>query len=93
MRKVQPSLAQGDYVDPQVTGSAMSFQRVLGNERSLVLINYGTSAVTLNLANLPAKAVFTPGYPTLGSDIGADGNGQASTLVPAQTVRVYVFRS
>src|SRR3990167_5425511 len=44
LRRDWPSLARGGYEAAAASGSVMSFQRSLGAERTVVVINYGTSA-------------------------------------------------
>ncbi len=90
LRKSYPSLALGSYESPNASGSVMSYQRELGSERTLVVINYGaTAAASVALAHLPANAVLTPVLPAGGADVMADGAGNASIVLAAQTATVY----
>ena len=41
LRNTHPSIARGRYVAPRVDGATMSFQRVAGDEHTVVVINYG----------------------------------------------------
>jgi len=54
LRNTRPSLAQGDFAHSQADGLLLSFQRRLGSERSLVLINYGRTSVQARPEGLPA---------------------------------------
>jgi alpha-amylase len=89
LRRAHPSLARGTYEASSVSGSVMSFQRVLGSERTVVVINYGTSAAAVSLGSLPANAVLTAVMPSGGSGVNADASGNALVNVPAQGVAVF----
>jgi alpha-amylase len=90
LRKAYPSLARGTYESPNASGSVMSYQRSLGAERTLVVINYGTTAAaSVALAHLPANAVLKPVYPAGGADVQADAAGNAGIPVAAQAATVY----
>jgi len=89
LRRAHPSLAQGTYDHPSSSGTVMSFQRVQGAERTVVVINYGSSAVAASLANLPANAVLTPLLPTGAAGITADAAGNATANVGAQSMTVF----
>ena len=90
LRKSYPSLALGSYESPNASGSVMSYQRELGSERTLVVINYGTTAAaSVALAQLPANAVLTRVWPAGGADVPADAVGNASISLAAQTAAVY----
>jgi glycosidase len=90
LRKSYPSLATGSYESPSTSGSVMSYQRGLGAERTLVVINYATTAAaSVALAQLPANAVLTPVWPQGGADVLADATGNASIALAAQTATVY----
>ncbi len=92
LRRSLPSIAAGSYENAAASGSAISFQRQYGGERTLVAINYGTAAATLAVSGLPAGASLAAAYPEGGSDLAADSGGQASVALPAQAVRVYRVR-
>jgi hypothetical protein len=71
----------------------MSYQRNLGAERTVVVINYGTTAAaSVALAHLPAHAVLTPMLPAGGADVQADAAGNANIALAAQTATVYRVR-
>ena len=89
LRNSHPAIAQGSYDFYAVQGAALSFQRNLGSDHVLVVLNYGAAAGTVALSNLPANATLSVLYPGAGPVLpSADGNGQASVSVPAQTVLV-----
>ncbi len=89
LRNARPSIARGSYEAPFVNAGLMGFQRVLGAERTLVLINYSTADVTLDVSALPAAAVLQALLPSTAAGATATAAGVARLTVPAQTQRVY----
>lgn len=81
-------LAQGSYQSPQVEGQVMAFQRQLGDERVLVLINYGRDAATLRVSGLPASATLSNEYPAGGALSQADASGAIRFALGGQSLRV-----
>jgi alpha-amylase len=71
----------------------MTFQRVLGNERAVVAINYGSSAATIAVGGLPPGAVLNAGYPAGAGSLTAGGSGIVRVSLPAQSFLVYWNRS
>jgi glycosidase len=92
LRRDWPSLARGSYEYAAAAGSVMSYQRSLGDERTVVLINYGSSTATAALARLPPNAQLAALYPTPGTDVSADAAGSASVTMAAQSLSVYRIR-
>ena len=89
LRNGRPSISQGSYVDAAASGSALSFQRVSGAERTLVVINYGTAAASVAVTGLPAGATLTPLLPAGGAAQSADAGGGAQVAAAAQQVQVF----
>lgn len=89
LRRALPSLALGRYEADQVNGQAWSFQRVLGRERSLVVINYGDRPAQLRVAGLPAGASGRAAYPQKAAALKVDAAGQARVTLPPLSLRVY----
>jgi glycosidase len=89
LRNSRPSIAQGAYVAPFSNGSVMGFQRTSGNERTLVVYNYGLAATVATPGSLPANGTLTMLYPTAGGTTAIDGTGQASVTLGAQSFAVY----
>lgn len=89
LRRDLPALARGSYEAPFVSGSVMGYQRALGTERVLVLVNYGGSDSTLDVAALPANAALVAAYPSGGTGATASAAGVARVAVPTQAVRVF----
>jgi glycosidase len=92
LRNSAPALARGAFEGSVVAGSAHGFVRRLGNERAVVVINYGTAAASVAMAGLPAGATLAAAWPAGSSDITVDGGGAASIAVDAQAVRVFTVR-
>ena len=88
LRNGLPAIRGGSYDAVAVAGSVMSFQRRLGAERAVVVINYGSAAATAALGGLPGGAALATAYPAGGADVAVDDTGQAQVLVPAQALRV-----
>ncbi|MES2049095.1 MAG: alpha-amylase family glycosyl hydrolase [Pseudomonadota bacterium] len=96
LRNTLPSIAQGSYDAAFVSGSVMGYQRTLltdqTNERTLVLINYGTSATNVSVSSLPASAMLSSAYPLDGVAASADASGVAQIAMAAQSVRVFTIK-
>jgi predicted ATP-dependent protease len=91
LRNATPSLARGRYEFAAAAGSVMSFQRSLGNERTVVAFNYGAQSATAPLASLPAHATLTQLWPASGAGtmVSADAGGNAAVNLGAQAVAVF----
>jgi len=85
-------IASGSYEGARVEGSVMSFQRALGGQRVLVVINYGNAAASTAVPLLPAGATLQNRFPAGAADVAVDGSGSAVVAVPAQAVRVFELR-
>jgi glycosidase len=97
LRKARPSFAGGSYVNVAVSGAVLSFERRLSapDERTLVVINYGTGAASAAVAGLPANATLVTAYPADpagAADVTADGDGHATVALGGQAVRVFSVR-
>ncbi|HEY0858735.1 MAG TPA: alpha-amylase family glycosyl hydrolase [Albitalea sp.] len=92
LRRDWPSLARGSYEAAAASGGVMSFQRRLGAERTVVVINYGTSAASASVSNLPAGAQLAALHPTPGDDVAASAGGVAGIAMAAQSVKVFRVR-
>jgi glycosidase len=89
LRNAQPAVAKGALENGQVLGGTLAFWRVLGTERVLVLVNTARSASgSLTVSGAPALAGLQP---LMGSStpLLANGAGQLSLSVPAQSTLVY----
>ncbi len=90
VRRAHPSLMAGTHAAATASGTTLSFQRVQGNERAVVMINYGTAAANVTATGLPANAALVNAFPASGTDAASDANGSTTVSVPAQSVRVFI---
>lgn len=87
LRNGRVSIARGSYEFAQTQGQVMAYQRGMGAEHSLVVINYGPQASALTVEGVDADALLRPLFPV----------GQARRLasgrltVPAQSVQVFAL--
>ena len=91
LRNNLPSIARGSYETPLVVGQVMGYQRRLGSETSLVLINYGNAAATLPVDRLTPGATLAPRYGASAS-VAINATGQATVAMPALSVQVYTVQ-
>jgi glycosidase len=92
LRNSFPSIAQGSYEAAFVSGSVMGYQRIFGNERTLILINYGISTANVSVSSLPAGANLNNAFPTDAAATSADSSGVAQIAMAAQSVRVFLVK-
>ncbi len=90
VRQAHPALRRGIHVSAAAAGTTLSFQRQDGNQRAVVMINYGTGNALINASGLPANGVLTNAFPPSGTDVNIDAGGSVSVSVPPQSVRVFV---
>ena len=92
LRNAHASLARGSYERSFVDGNVMGFRRRLGDETTLVLINYGKKPAQVSLRDLPASAHLRQVFP---SDDGAaltiTDKGSTPVAVGAQSLRVFTL--
>jgi glycosidase len=90
LRNAHPSLTVGDAGATQATGQVLAYQRKAGDERALVVVNYG-AATSFEARALPARARYRRVFPAGESDkLVAGRDGRARLALPAQSVRVYI---
>ena len=92
LRNTLPSIAQGSYEAPFVSGRVMGYQRKLGSETTLVLINYAAAATRLEVSELAANGTLIPVYPAAAARLSVDRAGVADIVLPAQSVRVFLLQ-
>ena len=92
LRNTRSSIARGSFEHSFADGLVLGFQRALGKERSLVLINYGTSAAQASVPQLKPGTQLRAAYPrwAAGATVGADGTARLR-LAPL-SVRVFDWR-
>jgi glycosidase len=96
LRNQHPSIARGRFEHSFAQGLSLGFQRAWGDERTLVLIHYGTTPAEVAVPNLPAGAVLEPlMQAVLGAQAAAAASAVAPTTptrlltLPAQSVQVF----
>ena len=90
VRQAHPALRRGIHVSATAAGTTLSFQRQDGNQRAVVMINYGTGNALIGASGLPANGVLTSVFPPSGTNANIDAGGNVSVSVPAQSVQVFV---
>jgi alpha-amylase len=88
LRNTRPSIAEGDFEHAFADGLLLGFERRKGDERTLVLINYGKAPARADLRELPGRATLAPLYPAGTDATRADVDGRARITLPPQSVRV-----
>ena len=88
LRNATPAIARGSYDAAFANGQVMGFQRTLGVERVVVLLNYGNAGTTVEVASLPAGAALVNAWPAGAAGTSADATGRARIDLPGQSVRV-----
>jgi glycosidase len=89
LRNARPSISEGSYDAPFVHGQVMGYRRRLGNETTLVLINFGEAAATVAVDHLAANGLLANLHPNGGVDERVDATGHARITIDAQTLRVF----
>jgi glycosidase len=89
LRNSRISIREGDYNHVNVNGKVLSFMRQNGNEKSLIIVNYGTSGNDISIATDASNANLSSIYPSTGNIITSNASGQASMHIEAQSVLVY----
>ena len=89
LRNSNAALSLGSYEAAAVDGKVLSFQRRLGRERSLVVINFGISRASTRITVLPARTVLKAAYATPSKPIRSDARGIAVLQLAPQSVSVF----
>jgi glycosidase len=89
LRRTRAEIARGSYEAPFTSGAVLGYQRAFEGARSLVLLNYGTTPASVDVAGLPAGAALSALLPVGGAAAAAGGDGVARLTLPAQSVQVY----
>jgi glycosidase len=91
VRNSLPSISRGTYLAPFAQNQVMGFQRRLGEEVTLVVINYGPAPAEVSVESLPAQALLAPRMGNSPSST-TDKVGIAKLNVTAQSVNVYLVQ-
>jgi glycosidase len=93
LRNGLPSIAQGSFEHSFAQGLAAGWQRRLGREHTVVLINYGPSPAPVQVPALPPRSRLRSAYPAGGAQAArADVLGVARLTLAPQSVRVLVVQ-
>ena len=92
LRNTLPSIARGSYEHSKVDGSVLSYQRRFQQDHSLVVINYGTEAATIEVGELPAGSLMAAAYPVGETAFRVDGQGRVRINIDVQSVKVFRLR-
>jgi hypothetical protein len=77
-----------------VSGNVYSFQRHLGTQHALVVLNYGTGGSMTTLTGLPANALLSAAtaWPAGGAAaMSTDASGKGQWLAASQSVTVFTY--
>jgi glycosidase len=88
LRNTLPSIARGSFDASVADGQVVSWQRRLGDETVVVLINYGLESAEADLQALPARARLLAAYPADDAPLRANSGGRARVALQPQSVRV-----
>ncbi|MBS0436523.1 MAG: alpha-amylase [Proteobacteria bacterium] len=91
VRQANPALRSGTHVSATAAGTTLSFQRASGNQRAVVMINYGSGNQLISAGGLPPNGVLTSVFPPGGANADINASGTASASIPAQSLRVFVI--
>lgn len=91
LRNGNPALANGSYEQVLAKGTTLSFQRIQGENRVLVVFNYGAEAAVIGVNKLPAARALDAIYPAGSESLTSDAAGVVSVQLPAQSFAVYRF--
>ncbi len=95
LRNRRPSVAQGGIDAVSARGQVLSFVRTQGDERTLVVVNYGARRAEVDVAGLPRRARVAPIYPKragssyIAQIVLADSAGRLAVDMPARSARVF----
>ena len=87
LRNSRPSIARGSFESSFADGLVLGFQRRLGSERSLVLVNYDTRAAIVTVPGLSPQDRLAPLYPK-----AAEASTSNTLTLAPQSVQVFDIR-
>ena len=89
LRNRYPSIARGSYLAGQADGQVLGWQRRLGAEHTVVVINHGSTVAGTAVPGLPAGATLAQLYPDVDTRIAVDAEGRARVALQPRGVRVF----
>ena len=87
LRRERPVLRQGGYHRIEAEGDVLAFERTLGEEHLLVLLNFGREQVTVPLTQERGRIMLSTTLEREGESLGPE-----ATLAPDEGVIVEAFR-
>jgi alpha-amylase len=91
LRRANPALAEGSFVNAVVEGDVLRFERAHGTQRALIAINYGKQASKTMWKSLPISTTLNVAYPEVADPLVSSTSGEAVMEVPAQSARIVLF--
>ncbi len=88
LRNTRPSVARGSFEGSWAEGLVAGWQRRQGDERTLVLVNYGSSAAETAVPALPPGARLRALWPADADGAQAAADGALRLTLPPLAVRV-----
>jgi alpha-amylase len=79
LRNTRASIARGNFVNSFFEGEVLGYERQLGAERTLVIINYGTAAASVSMRGMKKTAKLSALFPTAASSFG---NAEKINIAP-----------
>lgn len=92
LRNALPSLAMGSYEHAFTQGQCMGYQRKLLSEKTLVLINFGSSEAGILVERLETEGAWDQVFPADPFRLAVSDAGTAEMRLPPQSVRVFLHR-
>ena len=92
LRKQRPSLTRGDYAGAKVDGTVFSFVRTLGDERTVVVLNYGTQPATVAIDGLVGGRRLLPLFPASAAALTVSG-GSVNVPINGQGILVFAVKA
>ncbi len=89
LRNGRRSIAFGSYEHVSVDGTTLGFVRRLDDDTTIIAINVGTDAATVNMKGLVAGASYDALWPTTWQPLIIDQNGEQSIVLHPQSVAVF----
>lgn len=89
LRNQHASIRRGEWLHGRSDGLVAQWQQAADGDHTLVMINYGTSAATVDAQSLPPGARLVPAWPRWAAPAVASAEGRAPMHLGPQSVRVF----
>jgi glycosidase len=89
LRQARPSLQRGSYQGASASGALMTFARTLGDEKTIVVFNYGSNSGSLTLNGLTPGATLHRLWPAGGADLTTNSAGSVAVSQESQSFTVF----